>query len=100
MAVRPNNLGQDGKHRWGILGKRKTYTNEAFKVIETERKNKKYDWTKRLKPWSAMDKGHLTVMMPAEDTGQTTTTTTQVPSVLWEQASGNWELTSQVWDNI
>ena len=94
MAIRPNNLGQEGKHKWGILGKRKTYTNEAFKVIETEKK-KPYDWSKKLKPWSAMNKGRLTVMMPGQVTGPP-------PPVgeIWNTSTDVWNTTTDEWNNI
>ena len=62
MGIKKNNLGQQSSIEWGHLGKRKVYKNEAFKVIEVEKK-KPYDWSQRLKPWGAMKKGKLSVMM-------------------------------------
>ena len=45
MSIKKNNLGQDRSITWGHLGKRKEYKNEAFKVIEADKK-KPYDWSK------------------------------------------------------
>ena len=95
MAIRPNNLGQQGKVKWGVLGKRKTYTNEAFKVIETEKKLEQYDWEKKLKPWSAMDKGRLTVMMPGQ-----VVTPPPPEGELWNESTQVWNTTTDNWENI
>ena len=103
MGIKKNNLGQDGKITWGHLGKRKEYTNEAFKVIEVEKQNKKYNWQAKLKPWGGMDKGKLVIMMPATSTTPppTTTTTTTIPTgQLWEAVSTNWESTTDNWNTI
>ena len=98
MAIKPNNWGQEMKKTWGVLGKRKTYVNEAFETIEIEEQQKRYNWEAKLKPWSAMDKGHLTVMMPAPTT--TTTTTTPVSLVEWQNNTTEWQLEGDNWENV
>ena len=102
MAIRPNNLGQEKKQTWGVVGKRKDYKNEAFAAIEEAEKKKKYDWEAKLRPWSGLDKGTLWVNMPSKTTTPppTTTTTTTVALKLWETTTTNWEATSDTWDTI
>lgn len=95
MAIKPNNLGQQKKQTWGVVGKRKDYTNEAFNAIELEKERERYDWKAKLKPWSAMDKGQLIVMMPEKGTP------TPPPTyAIWETTTTNWEATADNWDTI
>lgn len=95
MALRPNNLGQEKKQSWGVLGKRKTYQNEAFAAIEEAEKRKKYNWEAKLKPWNGLDKGTLWVNMPSKSTP-----TPPPVNALWNDTSTNWEVTSDTWDTI
>lgn len=94
--IRPNNLGQNKNTNWGILGKRKNYTNEAFKVIELEKERQRYDWKAKLLPWSGIDKGQLVVMMPSN----AAPTPPPPTGELWNEVSTNWEATSDNWNNI
>lgn len=94
MGIKKNNLGQQSSIEWGHLGKRKVYKNEAFKVIEVDKK-KPYDWSQKLKPWGAMKKGKLTVMMR-----ESTPPTPPPVGEVWNLAATNWESTTDNWENI
>jgi len=95
MGIKKNNLGQQSSIEWGHLGKRKVYKNEAFKVIEVEKK-KPYDWSQKLKPWGAMKKGKLSVMM--KESGAPTPP--PPPGEIWNETTTNWESTTDNWNNI
>lgn len=93
--IRPNNLGQNKKNSWGVLGKRKDYTNEAFKVIKLEKERERYDWKAKLLPWSGIDKGQLVVMMPSG-----TAPTPPPVGAIWNTTTDVWETITDEWNNI
>lgn len=56
MSIRPLPAGQEGKITWGVLGKRQTYTNKAFKSVpDLTTEEKRQELLNKMKPYNSMD---------------------------------------------
>jgi hypothetical protein len=95
MAIRFNNLGNQKRVKWGHMRNYKAYTNEAFAVIEAKKKQKRYDWQSRLKPWDAMDEGTLWVMMPCQQEPTPPPTSQE-----WQDVTDQWQTIDTEWQDV
>jgi hypothetical protein len=56
MSIRPKPAGQEGKITWGVLGKRKTFVNQAFKEVpDLSTEERKQQILDKMKPYSSED---------------------------------------------
>jgi hypothetical protein len=101
MSIRPNPAGQEGKITWGVLGKRKTFVNQAFKEVpDLSTEERKQQLLDKMKPYNSQDYLGREIFVVGGNGQTPTPTPTPVETFYLTNLVGDPLITTTTGDNL